>query len=110
MQRLAKEDEAARARAKEAMRFKLEAAQKVEQARAELAEALSAIEHERALLIQKTAEEAKVKTARAIAAAKAQAERENEGLYLRRLKAKMEQTRQKNVPSSTPLPGTLPHP
>ena len=97
LQRLAKEDEAARVRAEEAMRLKLEAAQKVEQARAESAEALSAIEHERALLIQKTAEEAKVKTAKAIAAAKAQAERENEGLYLRRLKAKMEQTRQKNI-------------
>ena len=97
LQRLAKEDEAARVRAEEAMRFKLEAAQKVEQARAESAEALSAVEHERALLIQRAAEEAKVKTTRSIAAAKAQAERENEGLYLRRLKAKMEQTRQKNI-------------
>lgn len=107
LQRLVKEDEAARVRGEEAMRFKLEAAQRVEQARAESAEALSAIEHERALLIQKAAEEAKVKTARSIAAAKAQAERENEGLYLRRLKAKMEQTRQKNIAIIHALVGHL---
>jgi len=97
LQRLAREDEAARARAEESMRRKLEAAQRVEEARAESAEKLSGIEHERALLVQQAAEEAKVKTARSIAAAKAQAERENEGLYLRRLKAQMEQTRQKNL-------------
>ena len=97
LQRLAREDEAARVRAEESMKRKLEAAQRVEQARAESAEALSKIEHERALLVQRAAEEAKVKTARSIAAAKAQAERENEGLYLRRLKAQMEQARQKNL-------------
>jgi len=95
--RLAREDEAARARAGEAMQRKVDAARRVEQARAESAEARSAIEHERALLVQRAAEEAKVRTARSIAAAKAQAERENEGLHLRRLKAQMEQARHKNI-------------
>jgi len=107
LQRLAGEDEAARVRAEESMRLKLEAAQKVEQARVESAEALSAIEHERALLVQRAAEEAKVKAAQSIAAAKAEAERENEGLYLRRLKAQMEQTRQKNLAILHALAGHL---
>jgi len=97
IQRLAREDEAARIRAEEAMTMKLEASQKVEQTKAETAEALSAIEHERALLVQRASEAAKVKTAEAIAAAKAQAERDNEGLYLRRLKAQMEQSRQRHL-------------
>ena len=97
LQRLVREDDAARARAEQEMVLKLETSQQLEQAKYESDEVKSAIEHQRALLVQHAFESTKVKTAEAIAVAKANAERENEGLYLRRMKAEYEQKRQRNV-------------
>ena len=62
--RLGKEDIAARERAEDAMKMKFEANQKVERARAEAADATSAIEHERALAMQRASEREKSKTAK----------------------------------------------
>ena len=58
---------------------------------------MAAIEHEQKLLLQKAAEEMKVKTAKAVAMAKADAERANEDVHLRRLQAESEQRRKRNI-------------
>jgi hypothetical protein len=62
--RLMREDEAAKIQAEKALKIKFEASQRIEQARTESAEAVRAIEHEQKLLVQKAAEEMKVKTAK----------------------------------------------
>jgi hypothetical protein len=62
--RLKREDEAAKVRTERAMKLKFEASQRIQQTRAESAEAVAAIEHEQKLLLQKAAEEMKVKTAK----------------------------------------------
>jgi hypothetical protein len=62
--RLKREDEAAKAQAENALRVKFETSQRIEQARAQSAEAVAAIEHQQKLLLQKAAEEMKVKTAK----------------------------------------------
>eukprot|EP01082_Thalassiosira_pseudonana_P015613 g14171.t1 g14171 contig9:1319467-1322057(-) len=95
--RLKREDEAAKVRTERAMKLKFEASQRIQQTRAESAEAVAAIEHEQKLLLQKAAEEMKVKTAKAVAIAKAEAERANEDVHLRRLKAESEQRRKRNI-------------
>jgi len=97
MARLKKEDEAARARAEKAMATKLETALKVEAERAKSDEAISAAQHERELEIQRMKEVMKAETARAEALAKAEAERMNEDVQLRLMKAEAEQARIRNV-------------
>ena len=62
--RLKREDDAAKIRTERSMKVKFEASQRIERTRAETAEAVSAIEHEQKLLLQKAAEEMKVKTAK----------------------------------------------
>jgi hypothetical protein len=62
--RLKREDEAAKVQAENALRMKFETSQRVEQARKQSAEAVAAIEHQQKLLLQKAAEEMKVKTAK----------------------------------------------
>jgi len=61
--RLKREDEAARVRAKESMQMKFETSQKAERKNNEMAETLSAIQHERALAMQRASESLKAKTA-----------------------------------------------
>eukprot|EP00816_Leptocylindrus_hargravesii_P013594 CAMPEP_0196825624 /NCGR_PEP_ID=MMETSP1362-20130617/93163_1 /TAXON_ID=163516 /ORGANISM="Leptocylindrus danicus, Strain CCMP1856" /LENGTH=651 /DNA_ID=CAMNT_0042206081 /DNA_START=1301 /DNA_END=3256 /DNA_ORIENTATION=- len=95
--RLEREDISARKRADALMNKKLETGRKVEQARAEAAESVSAKEHERALKIQEVNEQIKAETAKAVAIAKAEAERANEDIHLRRLKAEAETKRQRNI-------------
>eukprot|EP00814_Leptocylindrus_danicus_P021917 CAMPEP_0116024260 /NCGR_PEP_ID=MMETSP0321-20121206/12198_1 /TAXON_ID=163516 /ORGANISM="Leptocylindrus danicus var. danicus, Strain B650" /LENGTH=937 /DNA_ID=CAMNT_0003495931 /DNA_START=987 /DNA_END=3801 /DNA_ORIENTATION=- len=95
--RLEREDISARKRADVLMNKKLETSRKVERARAEAAESVSAKEHERALKIQEVNEQMKAETAKAVAIAKAEAERANEDIHLRRLKAEAETKRQRNI-------------
>ena len=64
LERLKREDEAAKNQTEKALRIKFEAAQRIEQARAESAEAVAAIEHQKKIILQKAAEEMKVKTAK----------------------------------------------
>ncbi|GMH75850.1 hypothetical protein TrRE_jg1826 [Triparma retinervis] len=97
LDRLAREDDAARARAEMQMRKKLETAMKVEEARAESEEQQSAAQHERELEIQRMKENMKAETARAEALARAEAERMNEDVKLRMMKAEAEQRRIRNV-------------
>lgn len=66
MQRLYREDEAARKRGEEYLKKKIETSQLVEQARMEAAEVLSAMEHERSLEIQRAKEKMKAETAKVI--------------------------------------------
>ena len=58
---------------------------------------MAAIENEKRILFHKASEEMKVKTARAVALAKAEAERANEDIHLRRLQAESEQRRKRNI-------------
>lgn len=95
--RLEQEDVSARKRADVLMNKKVETSRKVEQARAEAVEAVSAKEHERVLKIQEANEQMKAETAKAVAIAKAEAERANEDVHLRRLKAEAETKRQRNI-------------
>eukprot|EP00519_Triparma_laevis_P013417 CAMPEP_0182490716 /NCGR_PEP_ID=MMETSP1321-20130603/470_1 /TAXON_ID=91990 /ORGANISM="Bolidomonas sp., Strain RCC1657" /LENGTH=734 /DNA_ID=CAMNT_0024692941 /DNA_START=28 /DNA_END=2229 /DNA_ORIENTATION=+ len=95
--RLKKEDEAARKRAEATMAKKLETAMKMEEERAKGEESISAAQHERELEIQRTKEMMKAETARAEALAKAEAERMNEDVTLRLMKAEAEQARIRNV-------------
>lgn len=62
--RLKREDEAAKIQTKKALKIKFEASQRLEQTRTESFEAVAAIEHQQKLLLQKAAEEMKVKTAK----------------------------------------------
>ena len=96
-ERLKREDEAARIRTEQSLRAKIEASQRIERTRAEAAEAVAAVEHEQKLVLQRAAEEMKVKTAKAVAIAKAEAERANEDIRIRRLHAEYEQRRKRNV-------------
>ncbi|GMH67526.1 hypothetical protein TL16_g04702, partial [Triparma laevis f. inornata] len=95
--RLKKEDEAARKRAEATMAKKLETALKMEEERAKGEESISAAQHERELEIQRMKELMKAETARAEALAKAEAERMNEDVTLRLMKAEAEQARIRNV-------------
>jgi len=97
LERLRREDEAARVRTEQLLRAKFEASQRIEQTKAQAAEAVAAVEHEQKLLLQKAGEEMKVKTAKAVAKAKAEAERANEDVHIRRLQAESEQRRKRNV-------------
>ncbi len=97
MARIQREDEAARLQAERAMLSKFEASQRTEKAKIEAAEAVAAIENEKRILFHKASEEMKVKTARAVAIAKAEADRANEDIHLRRLKAESEQRRKRNI-------------
>jgi len=97
LERLKREDEAARVRTEQLLRAKFEANQRIEQTKAQAAEAVAAVEHEQKLLLQKAGEEMKVKTAKAVAKAKAEAERANEDVHIRRLQAESEQRRKRNV-------------
>lgn len=58
---------------------------------------MAAIENEKQILFHKASEEMKVKTARAVAIAKAEADRANEDIHLRRLRAESEQRRKRNI-------------
>ena len=62
--RLKREDEAARIQTEKALKIKFEASQRLEQTRTASAEAVAAIEHQQKLLLQKAAEEMKIKTAK----------------------------------------------
>eukprot|EP00984_Skeletonema_dohrnii_P009754 scaffold3753_cov98-Skeletonema_dohrnii-CCMP3373.AAC.10 len=95
--RIKREDEAARLQAERAMLAKFEASQRIEKAKIQAAEAVAAIENEKRILFHKASEEMKVKTARAVAIAKAEADRANEDIHLRRLKAESEQRRKRNI-------------
>ena len=97
MDRLKREDDAARIRTERLLKAKFEASQRIEKTRSEAAEAVALIDHDQKLLLQKAAEEMKVKTARDVAKAKAEAKRANEDVHLRRLKAESEQRRRRNV-------------
>ncbi|KAL7547399.1 hypothetical protein ACHAWF_014562 [Thalassiosira exigua] len=97
MERLKREDEAARVRTEMLLKSKFEASQRIEQTRTEAAEAVALIEHEQRILLQKASEEMKVKTAKAVAKAKAEAERANEDVHLRKLQAESEQRRKRNI-------------
>ena len=66
IQRLIREDEAAKERAEEYLKKKVETSQMVETARMQAAEVLSAIEHERAIELQKANEKMKSETAKVI--------------------------------------------
>jgi hypothetical protein len=69
MQRLRREDEAARKRGEEYLKKKIETSQLVEQTRMETVEVLSAMEHERSLEIQRAKEKMKAETAKVISEA-----------------------------------------
>jgi ATPase family AAA domain-containing protein 3A/B len=96
-ERVMRENEAAKKRTHQLMKAKFESSQRIERTRAEAAEAIAAVEHERTLLLQKAAEVMKVHTARIVATAKAEAERNNEDVHLRRLQAEHEQRRKRNI-------------
>ena len=96
-ERVKRENDAAKRKTDQLMRAKFEANQRIERTRAEAAEALAAIEHEQRILLQRAAEEMKIQTARNVAIAKAEAERANEDVHLRRLQAEHEQRRKRNV-------------
>ena len=64
---------------------------------AQAAEAVAAMENEKRILFHKASEEMKVKTARAVAIVKAEADRANEDIHLRRLQAESEQRRKRNI-------------
>ena len=66
LERLKREDEAAKIQTEKALKIKFEAAQRIEQARTESAEAVAALEHQQKILLQKAAEEMKVKTAKVV--------------------------------------------
>lgn len=95
--RLRRDDEAARTRAAEIMKQKISASQIVERARSEAAEMHSKLEHDRALEVNRASEKIKEETEKKIARAKAEAERANEDVHLRRLKAEAQQRRMRNV-------------
>ena len=97
LDRLKREDEAARIRTEKLLQAKFEASQRIERTRQEAAEAVAVVEHEQKLLLQKATEEMKVKTAKAVAKAKAEADRANEDVHLRRLQAESEQRRKRNI-------------
>ena len=97
LQRLKREDESARQRAANGMSKKLETAKLLEDARASAAERQSLAEHGRALDIQRAKEALRAETLKAEAQAKAEAERANEDVRLRMLKAEGEQRRIRNV-------------
>ena len=127
LKRLAKEDESARLRAQLLMNKKVETSQLLEKAREKSAEDISLAEvreralrktssatnktkniscaslrsapaqHERELEIQRAKELMKAETAKAVARAKAEAERANEDVKLRMLRAEGEQRRIRNV-------------
>lgn len=96
-ERVQRENEAAKKRTQQLMRAKFEASHRIERTRAEAAETMAAIEHEQKILLQKAAEEMKIHTAKVVAIAKAEAERANEDVHLRRLQAEHEQRRKRNV-------------
>lgn len=64
LERLEKEDEAARVRAEEAMRLKFESSMEAERVRVLTGEILSAAQYERDLALQRAAEDMKAKTAK----------------------------------------------
>jgi len=64
LERLQKEDAAARIRAKEAMRLSFETSQQMEHSRIIAGEILSAAQHERDIALQRSTEEIKAKTAK----------------------------------------------
>ena len=105
--RLKREDMASRMRTKQLLRAKFEASQRIERTRADAAEAISLIEHEQKLVLQKAAEEMKVKTAKAVAMARADAERANEDVRIRRLQAEYDQRRKRNVAAINAVFGHL---
>ena len=61
------------------------------------AEAIARVEHQQKIILQRAAEEMKVKTAIATARARARAERENEDVHLRKLRAESEQRKRRNL-------------
>ncbi|KAL7451224.1 hypothetical protein ACHAWC_006583, partial [Mediolabrus comicus] len=95
--RIKREDEAARLHAERGLLSKFEASQRVEKAKIEAAEAVAALENEKRILFQRASEEMKVKSAKAVAIAKAEADRANEDIHLRRLRAESEQRRKRNI-------------
>ena len=107
LSRLALEEERARARDEEEMRLKFEANRRIEQSRNEAAEALSIMQYERDIALQKATEEMRTLTAKKIAEAKAQAERANEDVHLRKLKAEAEQNRKRNVAAINAIVGHI---
>lgn len=64
MARLKREDEAATQRTEKALKIKFETSQRIDQARSQSAESAAALEHQQKLLLQKAAEEMKVKTSK----------------------------------------------
>jgi len=95
--RLAREDEASRVRASVVMDARIEMSRNVEEERASSEESLSEARHRRELEIQRMKEAMKMETARAEALAKAEAERMNEDVKLRMIKAEAEEARRRNV-------------
>ena len=96
-ERVRRENDAAKKRTEQLMRAKFESYQRIERTRAEAAEIMAAIEHDQKLLLQKAAEEMKIHTAKVVAIAKAEAERANEDVHIRRLQAEHEQRKKRNV-------------
>jgi ATPase family AAA domain-containing protein 3A/B len=96
-ERLEREDVASRMRSEQLLKAKFDASQRIQQRSADAAEVVAAIELKQKLVLQKAAEEMKVKTAKAVAMAKADAERANEDVRIRRLQAEYEQRRKRNV-------------
>ena len=95
--RLAREEKAAQDRSEKLMQKKLETAMLIEAERAQAADIISALEHERTLKVQEANERMKAETATAIAQAKAELERLNEDVHLRRLKAEANEKRMRNI-------------
>jgi hypothetical protein len=97
VQRLIREDEAARKRTEDYLKKRIETSQLVEQARMEATEMLSAVEHERSLETQWAKEKMKAERAKAVAAVKVEAERANEDVHLRRMQTESEQRQKLNI-------------
>lgn len=95
--RINREDEVSKLRAKEELRVKYELASANEKIKRDTAEAISLVQYERDLALQNANEQAKARTAEAIARAKAQAERANEDVHIRKLKEEAEQSRKKSI-------------
>ena len=95
--RLTREEVAARQRSDVLMQKKIETSMLIEQERAKAADAVSAIQNERVLKVQEANERLKAETANTIARTKAEMERLNEDIHLRRLKAEANQKRMRNI-------------
>lgn len=95
--RIHRENEISEMRYEEELRNKIEMSRLSEESKRDAARAISMMQYERDLELQRANEEAKTRVAQAVAKAKAEAERANEDVHIRRLQEEAEQRRLKSL-------------